>query len=101
MRCTFLFVFALTTTVLGQSPTPETVEKSERDSVIEALATKLSAGYVLPEGVGRITQALRSANRLGEYDDKAPKEFADAINRPLLSASHDKHLAVFYQAAPT
>ena len=96
-----LVVFAMTGTVLGQSPTLETVEKSERDSVIEALATKLSAGYVLPEAVGRITQALRSANSMGEYDGKAPKEFADAINRTLLNASHDKHLAVFYQPAPT
>jgi hypothetical protein len=94
-------VFALTATVQGQSPTPATVEKSERDSVIEALATKLSAGYVLPAAVGRITQALRSANSAGEYDGKAPKEFADAINRTLMNASHDKHLAVFYQPAPT
>ena len=101
MRCTFLFLFALTATALGQSPTPATVEKSERDSVIEALATKLSAGYVLPEAVGRITQALRSASKVGEYDGKAPREFADAINRTLLNASHDKHLAVFYQPAPT
>jgi len=101
MRCTFLFVFALTATVLGQTPSPATVEKSERDSVIEALATKLSAGYVVPEAVGRITQALRSANSAGEYDGKAPQEFADAIGRTLRNASHDKHFAVFYQPAPT
>src|SRR5436190_6353111 len=101
MRCTFLFVFALTATILGQSATPATVEKSERDSVIEALATKLSAGYVLPEAVGRIIQALRSANSVGEFDGKAPQEFADAIGQTLRNASHDKHFAVFYQPAPT
>jgi C-terminal processing protease CtpA/Prc len=101
MRCKFLLVFALTATVLSQSPAPATVKTSERDAVIEALATKLSAGYVIPEAVGRITQALRSANGVGEYDGKAPKEFADAINRTLLNASHDKHLSVFYQPAPT
>jgi retinol-binding protein 3 len=98
--CIFLFVFALTATVLGQSPTPATVEKSERDSVIEALATRLTAGYVLPEAVERITQALRSANSMGEYDGKTPQEFADAIGRTLRNASHDKHFAVFYQPAP-
>ena len=101
MRCTFLYVFALTATVLGQSPTPATVEKSERDAVIEALATKLSAVYVLPEAVGRITQALHSASSAGVYDGKAPTEFADAIKRTLLNASHDKHFAVFYDPAPT
>ena len=101
MRCTFLFVLALTATVLGQSPSPATVEKPERDAVIEALATKLSASYVLPEAVGRITQALRSANSVGEYDGKAPKEFADAIGRTLRNTSHDKHFAVSYQPTPT
>lgn len=100
MRCAFLFVFALTATVLGQSPVPATVEKSERDSVIEALAAKLSAGYVLPESVERVTQALRSANGAGEYDGKAPQEFADAIGQTLRNASRDKHFAVFYQPAP-
>ena len=100
MRCTLPFVFALTATVLGQAPAPATVEKSERDSVIEALATKLSAGYVLPDAVERITQALRSASRAGEYDGKAPQEFADAIGRTLRNASRDKHFAVFYQPAP-
>jgi hypothetical protein len=100
MRLAFLFVFALTVAVRGQSPTPATVETSERDTIIDALAAKLSAGYVLPEAVGRITRALRSASSLGEYDGKTPKEFADAINRTLLNASHDKHLAVFYQPAP-
>jgi hypothetical protein len=56
MRCTFLFVFALTAALLGQSPTLATVEKSEHDSVIDTLATKLSSGFVLPEAAGRITQ---------------------------------------------
>jgi hypothetical protein len=101
MRCTFLFVCALTATVLGQSPAPATVEKSERDSLIEALVTKLNAGYVLPEAVGRIIQALRSANSAGDYDGKAPQELADAIGRTLRNASRDKHFAVFYQPAPT
>jgi hypothetical protein len=101
MRCTFLFVFALTATVLGQSAAPATVEKSERASVIKALATKLGAVYVLPDVVGRITQALRSANSAGEYDGKTPQEFADALGRTLRNASHDKHFAVFYEPAPT
>jgi hypothetical protein len=100
MRCAFLFVFALTATVVAQSPAT-TVEKPERDAAVEALATKLGAGYVLPDISERIIQALRSATSAGEYDGKAPKEFADAVNRTLLTASHDRHLAVFYQPAPT
>ena len=100
MRCTFLFVLALTVPVLGQSPVPATVEKAERDTVIDALATKLG-GYVLPDAVTRITRALRAANTAGEFDGKAPEEFADAVGRTLRNASRDKHFAVFYQPAPT
>ena len=79
---------------------PSTVEKAERDGVIDVLATKLTAAYVLPEAVGRIIQALRSANSTGEYDGKAPREFADALGRTLRNAGQDKHFAVFYEPAP-
>ena len=81
MRCTYLFALALTTTVLGQSHATATVEKSERDRVIEALATKLSAAYVIPEAVERITGALRSANSVGEYDGKTPQDAAECRPR--------------------
>ena len=97
MRFAFLFVIALTATAVAQSPATTTVEKSERDAAVEALAAKLGAGYVLPDVSGRVVQALRQANSAGEYDAKAPKEFVDAVNRTLVNASHDKHLAVFYQ----
>jgi C-terminal processing protease CtpA/Prc len=59
----------------------------------------MSAVYVLPEAVERITQALRSANSAGEYDGKVPQEFADAVGRTLRNASRDKHFAVFYEPA--
>ena len=99
MCCAFLFVLALAATVLGQSPAQAPVDKPERDAVIDALATKLSAIYVIPESVGRITQALRAANSGGEYEGKAPREFAAAVQRTLRDASHDKHFAVFYDPA--
>jgi retinol-binding protein 3 len=99
MRCAFLFVCVLTATVVGQSAGPAAVDKSERDTVIDALETKLRGGYVLPEAVERITQALRSASSAGEYDGKAPRDFADAIGRTLRNASHDKHFAVFSEPA--
>ena len=73
MRCTFLFVFALTATVLAQSPATTTVEKSERDAVVEALGMKLSAGYVLPDAVGRIRSQAASFSAHGFY--RRPGQF--------------------------
>jgi retinol-binding protein 3 len=84
--------------VLAQEETPAPiVEKALRDTTIDALISKVVAGYVLPENVNRIVQALRSAIRAGQYDHKTPQEFVDIVNATLRSASHDKHLAVFYQ----
>src|SRR5215831_16518423 len=100
MRLAFLLFFVLTTTTVAQSPATTAIDKSERDAAIEALVTKVGAGYVLPDLSERIIQALRSANRDREYDGKGPREFVDAVNRTLLNVSHDKHLAVFYQPMP-
>ena len=100
MRLAFLLFFVFTTTTVAQSPVTTAIDKSERDAAIEALVTKVGAGYVLPDLSERIIQALRSANRDREYDGKGPREFVDAVNRTLLNASHDKHLAVFYQPMP-
>jgi C-terminal processing protease CtpA/Prc len=101
MRFAFLLVIAITATAGAQSPATTLVEKSERDAAVEALAAKLGTGYVLPDLSGRVVQALRQANSAGEYDGKAPKEFVDAVNRTLLTASHDRHLAVYYQPVST
>lgn len=104
-RAAVLAIVFLPVVTAAQQVTPApsgrpTVEKAERDRVIDVLAMKLSAGYVLPEAVGRIIQALRSANNAGEYDGTAPREFADAVGRTLRNASGDKHFAVFYEPAP-
>jgi len=78
MRLAFLLFFVLTTTTVAQSPVTTAIDKSERDAAIEALVTKVGAGYVLPDLSERIIQALRSANRDREYDGKGPREFVDA-----------------------
>jgi retinol-binding protein 3 len=101
MRFAFLLVIALAATAGAQSPATIAIEKSERDAAIEVLTAKLGTGYVLPDLSGRIVEALRQANSAGEYDGKTPKEFVDAVNRTLVNASHDRHLAVFYQPVPT
>ena len=77
MRCTFLFVLALTAPVLGQSLVPATVEKAERDTVIDVLAAKVSAVYVVPESVAGITQAADDIDRHLSQRPRDCDEFRD------------------------
>lgn len=73
----------------------------ERDAAIDALATAVRTGYVLPERSEPIAAALHAANREGRYNGKTAPEFVALVNETLATASHDKHLAVFYQPLST
>jgi len=73
------------------------VAAPERDEAIEALASKLSTGYVLPDHVDAIVRALQNASAAGDFDGKTPRDFVDSVNRTLRAASHDKHLNIYYQ----
>jgi len=101
VRCPLLFVLvvlATTTSAVGQNATPTSVvEKAARDAAIDALIGKIVAQYVLPENATRITQALQSAARAGQYDGKTPQAFVEAVNITLRAASHDKHMSVSYE----
>jgi hypothetical protein len=96
-KCTLLSMVITIGSASAQTGPSTLVEKATRDATIDTLVQKVASGYVLPENADRIVQALRSANRAGAYNGKTPRDFADAVNRTLLSASHDKHLKVFYQ----
>lgn len=91
-------VVALVVVVTVQSMSG-VVEQAERDAVLSALTSRLNAGYVLPDSVDRITRALTAANARGEYTHQPPKDFVDSVNRTLLKASADKHLAIYFQPA--
>ncbi len=96
-----LLLIAVVTTGLAQQPTQPGLDKPARAAVIEALAAKLNAGYVLPDSSQGIIQALRSAQEAGGYDAvQTPKEYAEMLTTTLRSASHDKHLSVFYDPQP-
>ncbi len=96
-----LLLIAVVPTGLAQQPTQLSLDKLARAAVIEALAAKLNAGYVLPDSSQGIIQALRSAQEAGDYDAvQTPKEYAEMLTTTLRSASHDKHLSVFYDPPP-
>jgi len=96
-----LLLIAVVATGLAQQPTQPSLDKRARAAVIEALAAKLKAGYVLPDSSQSIIQALQKAQQAGDYDAvQTPKEYAEMLTATLRSASHDKHLSVFYDPQP-
>jgi hypothetical protein len=65
-----------------------TIGTPERDAIVEALARRLTTGYVLPDRVNATVLAMRTASAAGDFGGKAPKEFGDALNRTLRARGH-------------
>src|SRR5437016_10433471 len=78
-----------------QSDSP--VDKNIRSAVLEILASKIDAAYVVPE-TGRVAvQYLRKANAEGRYDSyPGAKAFADKVTSDLRSVTKDKHLGLYF-----
>jgi hypothetical protein len=96
-----LLLIAVVATGLAQQPTDRSLDKPARAAVVEALAAKLKTGYVLPDSSPGIIQALQGAQEAGDYTAvQTPKEFAEMLTKTLRTASHDKHLSVFFDPLP-
>jgi hypothetical protein len=86
----------------GQAEPP--LDEAARRAAIEALSTKLIAGYVFPDAAARMVSALREAVARDAYRDITdPRTFADRVTADLRAVAPDKHLAVFFspQSAST
>ena len=78
------------------------IDRVVRSAVIEKLLSGIQTGYVIPENAEVTIQAIRAAESSGTYEMfGAAKAFADKLTLDLLSASHDKHLAVFFDPEST
>src|SRR5436190_12179907 len=96
----FLLLVGIGSQAVCQQGAAPGVDDAERAAVINQLAAKLSAGYVLPDSSAKIVQALRSAEQSGEYARaRTPQDFMGAVNRTLFAASRDKHLRLYYDPA--
>jgi len=92
-------VFALIATILvGQQPPADIpVDEGARNSVIDRLVSKVESGYIVPEGAQVAVRNLRSAQASGLYKNlDAARTFAEKLTSDLRAATHDKHIAVFF-----
>jgi hypothetical protein len=98
-----LYLFQLLAVLLiapaaGQQPaTDPAIDEKIRTSVIEGLLSKVEAGYVIPETGQIAVRNLRAAQTAGEYQVVGTaRRFAERLTSDLRSATHDKHIAVFF-----
>jgi len=84
-----------------QSAPDPAIDQTERRAVIEQLIVRIEAGYVVPEGAQAAVKVLRARQSAGAYDGLGTaRAFADTLTSDLKAASHDKHLAVYFDPQP-
>lgn len=101
-RALLLLVVLVAVPVGGQQPdTGPQIDETARASVVERLANLIESGYVAPEAGQIVVRNLRVAQASGEYKGfSTAKAFAERLTLDLRSATHDKHIAVFFDPEP-
>jgi hypothetical protein len=86
----------------GQQPqTDLPIDEAIRTSLIESLVSRMETDYVIPETAQIAIRNLRTAHASGGYKEVGTaKQFAERLTSDLRSATHDKHIAVFFDPAP-
>lgn len=85
----------------AQAPDPP-IDKTVRASIIERVSSMIESGYVVPEAGQVAVRNLRAAQTAGEYESiGTAKAFAERLTSDLRAATHDKHIAVYFDPVPT
>ena len=83
-----------------QLQTGPPIDEVIRTSVIERLVSSIETGYVIPEAAQIAIRNLRTAQASGDYKEiGTAKQFAERLTSDLRFATHDKHIAVFFDPA--
>jgi len=93
----------LALSLAAQQPAADpSLDQIARNAVIEKLLSGIQTGYVVPENAVVTIHAIRDAQSSGVYNGLVTaKTFAEKLTQNLRSASHDKHLAVFFDPEST
>lgn len=97
-----LFLLLLTATLArAVEPPDRPLEAATRREILNKLAERIVALYVLPEKGETIARSLRERLERGEYDKlTSSRELAEAVTRDLQEVSGDKHLQLSYNHEP-
>ena len=84
-----------------QAPPDVPIDQPIRAAVISTLGSKLETGYVVPEVARSAVRRLHSAAEAGDYDALvSARKFAEKVTSDLRSATHDKHVALYFDPEP-
>jgi retinol-binding protein 3 len=101
-RCAFQLLAVLIAPAAGQQPqTDPPIDEAVRTSIIERLVSKIEAGYVIPDAAQVAIRNLRTAQASGDYKEVGTaRRFAERLTSDLRSATHDKHVSVYFDPEP-
>ena len=92
-----LFLLAVACADGQQTQSDVPIDGAVRAAVIDSLVSRIEAGYVVPEGAHGAVRRLRLAAEAGDYDAlMSASKFAERITSDLRSATHDKHIALYF-----
>lgn len=77
------------------------IDAATRARVVQGVVANLNEFYIYPETAKKMADAVQSKLKSGGYDTvTGAEEFAGMLTTDLQAVSHDKHLLVFFSAAP-
>ncbi len=77
------------------------IDAATRNAVLEGVAEKISALYVLPDVGARVAQEVRARAARGEFGGfTSARPFCERVTAVLVEASRDKHLKLVYSVRP-
>jgi hypothetical protein len=77
------------------------IDKTQRQVVIDGVIRELQKSYVFPDMAKKVELALRQHQKRGDYDAiTSADKLGKTLSEHMLSVSQDKHLRLFYSAAP-
>ncbi|MGZ5556516.1 MAG: S41 family peptidase [Candidatus Aminicenantales bacterium] len=90
-------VVLLFTALLAQETQAPTLDKAQKQAIVDEIATLLNKNYIFAEMAKKIEEALRAKLATGGFDnlDEA-RRFAQAVSKDLLEISKDRHIGFNY-----
>jgi hypothetical protein len=88
------------TALFGQEPKVPTLERAQKQAIVDEISTLLNQNYVFAETAKKVEEALRAKLAAGDFDNvnEAPA-FAQAVSRLLLDVGKDRHMGFAYNPA--